>query len=251
METEIIDTPSGDADVITVDPSEYAREKGWKPKEEFGGNEKEWVDADEFLRREPFFDKIRGQSKELKKLQKTIDSMAQHFHKSVEVQVKEKLASLRSDKREAIELGDVARVEQIEQQIHDTVVASPQAPATPAVDPEVQDFVKQHEWFNNNKVMRAFAQAHNSEYLEKNPGELQASLDATLAATKRAFPDYFKPVIKPPAVESGAQTQRGGKYETSRLSAEQKLCYNAYVKENKIMSHDEYFKSLEDIGELK
>jgi len=38
-----------------VDYEKIARTKGWKPKNEFSGEA--WVDAEEFVKREPLFEK--------------------------------------------------------------------------------------------------------------------------------------------------------------------------------------------------
>ena len=51
-----------------VEPSDeetVARAAGWRPKEEFDGDPNQWVDAGEFNRRAPLFEKINNQNKEL------------------------------------------------------------------------------------------------------------------------------------------------------------------------------------------
>ena len=102
--------------------------------------------------------------------------------------------------------------------------------------------------------MTSFAVSYNETYLRKHPGDLDKSLEETLKAVKRAFPDKFQNQRRtaPSSVEGAATPNTGaGKYSTARLTQEQKLAYNQYVKVHKVMSHDDYFKSLEDVGYLE
>lgn len=254
---EVLDTGTGtgtdDATPVGNDAEDAARAKGWRPKEEFTGDG-DWVDAEEFLRRKPFFDKMSQQRHEIKRLQRTVESMANHYHKSVAVAVDKAIKSLRAERREAIELGDVDRVDALDAEI----AQQQQAVVQPAntVAPEIVDWVAENTWFNTDQDMRAFAVAFNENYLKANPQDVGTSLTKTLEAVKRAFPDKFEPQTRKPAapaspVESGAAAHKPAKYDLNKLTTEQKAAYNAYVKQHKIMSHDEYFQGLEAIGDYK
>lgn len=251
-------TPDSDfgGDLTPAEPSseDRAREKGWRPKEEYTGDG-DWVDADEFLRRKPFFDKMGKQAQEIKRLQRTVESMANHYHKSMAVAVDKAVKNLRAERREAIELGDVDRVDAIDAEI---ATQQQQVAAQPAntVAPEIVDWVSDNQWFNTDAELRSFAVAFNENYLKANPNDLEESLRRTSIAVRKAFPDKFEQPVRKPAtpaspVESGAAAHKPAKYDVNRLNPEQKQVYNAYVKQHKIMSHDEYFKSLEEIGEYK
>ena len=102
--------------------------------------------------------------------------------------------------------------------------------------------------------MTTFAVAYNEAQLRKYPGELGKSLEDTLKAVKKAFPDKFENQRRnnPPPVEGSAVASKGeGKYSVARLNSEQKLVYNQLVKHHKQMTHDEYFKSLDEAGYLE
>ena len=252
-ETPAGSTDSGDSNGGNG-AEESARAKGWRPKEEYVGDG-DWVDAEEFLRRKPFFDKMSQQRQEIKRLQRTVESMATHYHKSVAAAVDKAVKNLKVERREAIELGDADRVDAIDAEI---AYQQQQMAAQPAntVAPEIVDWVAENPWFNNDSDMRSFAVAFNENYLKANPNDIATSLDKTLAAVKKAFPEKFEqPVRKPIApaspVESGAVAHKPAKYDVNRLTSEQKAAYNAYVKQHKIMSHDEYFQGLEVIGDYK
>lgn len=248
------DQGEGSGEPAGPTPEEYAREKGWRPKEEFTGNQSEWVDAQEFIRREPLFEKIKGQSKELKKLQKTIEGMVNHYQANVQAQVKQQIDALKAERKEAIELGDADRVDFIEQQIGAAVRQSAPPPPKQDLDEDLVAWVGSpaNKWFHEDQEMRDFAVAYNENYLKRNPGKIKESLLKTDDAIRKAYPEKFKRVIPPPSVETGSSGRGGSaKYDHAKLSPEQKLAYRQFVTVNKIMSHDDYFKSLEDIGEYK
>ena len=233
-----------------------ASEKGWKPFSEYEGNPSGWVDAAEFVKREPLFDKIKNQSKELREMRKTVDAMSTHFQKNVEAEVQKRLQVLDEKRDEAIELGDKAAVKEIDKEIRIEQQNIQQQQNAPKIDPLITEFVDKNAWFNSNESMREFALAYNKSFLLKHPNDLKESLDKTLAAVKKAFPEEFT-AVNPRresvgAVEegSGGKSPEKGKYTMNRLSEDQRRVYDQMVKRNGILSHDEFFKDLDAIGEL-
>lgn len=256
--TGTINLDEGSSTSSTQSVSDYetlAREKGWKPKEEYEGDPEVWVGAEEFIKRQPLFDKIKTQSKRLKELEKTVEALGKYYQINIQ-QAKEKaIADLKAQRREAIEVGDAVTVDQIDQKI-DHVKAIPEPDIQPkGMAPEIEKFVSDNStWFNKDEEMTSFAVAYNENYLRKHPDDLDKSLEETLKAVKKAFPEKFVNQRKtnPPAVEGAATPNTGaGKYNMNRLSSEQKFVYNQLVKVHKQMSHDDYFKSLEEAGYLE
>ncbi len=257
----------GNGGDTTPDPAEVAaKAQGWKPKEEFTGDPTLWVDAKEFIGRAPLFDKIKGQSKELKEIKRTVDAMAKHFTANVNHAVSAKIAELRAQKKEAIEGGDVAKVEAIDKQIDDAKATKADIPTAPEVAPEVMEWVKANPWYTKDAELHDFALAYNDSYLKRHQGDIEGSLKATAIATKRAFPDKFPEDIKKPpgspvgTVEGGTAPVRGStKYTVSRLTADQKLAHDQYIKAGtfdavakaaKMTPTEYYVKELENINEL-
>lgn len=230
-----------------------ARAKGWKPKEEYEGEG--WVGAEEFLNREPLFDRIKQQSKDIRELRKTIDAMASHFKKATESAVNQAIANLKNERKEAIQTGDVEKVEAIDQQIEEQKQIKADHPTKQDVKPEIAAWVEKNQWFNTDQELADFAIAYNNMQLSKGIS-LADALENTAKAVKKAFPDKFNKnagrQTAPPPVESPTGTQVKGdkKYTVGRLSADQKRVYDQMVTRNKIMTHEEYFKGLEEIGEL-
>lgn len=263
MEEELT-APAGGAEptesaepAAPAEPSyeDIAREKGWKPKEEYDGEGDAWVGAEEFVKRQPLFDKIKVQSKKLKELERTVEALAKHYQTNVQQAKERAILDLKSERREAIELGEVGKVEEIDQKIeHVQKMAEPEI-RPPAMAPELEQFLdEQKDWFNKDQELTSFAVAYNESYLKRNPGDLAKSLDETLKAVRKAFPEKFenKRRQSPPPVEgSSIASKAEGKYSVGRLNAEQKLVYNQLVKVHKQMSHEDYFKSLEEAGFLE
>lgn len=242
------------------DPVEVAaRTKGWKPKEEYTGDPGMWVDAKEFVGREPLFDKIRSQSRELKEVKKTVDAMASHFKKSVDFAVNAKIVELKTQRTEAIKEGDVEKVDEIDTAIEAQKAAKADVPTTPEIAPEIKTWVETNPWYTKDAELHDFALAYNESYLKRNPGDLEGSLRETAKATKRAFPDKFpkdggngEAAGKRPAptVEgSSAPAGKGKSISVSRLNADQRLAHDQYVKAG-IFTSEEYIKELDKMGEL-
>ena len=251
----------------TPDPVETsARTQGWKPKEEFTGDPALWVDAKEFVGRAPLFEKIKEQSKTLKGLTKTVDAMAKHFTANVNHAVNAKISELRAAKKEAIEGGDVAKVEAIDKQIDDAKATKADIPTAPEVAPEVMDWVKANPWYTTDNELHDFALAYNDSFLKRHPGDIEGSLKATATATKRAFPDKFsgdtkKPAGSPAATVEGATApaSAGKKYTVNRLTTDQKMAHDQYIKAGtfdavakaaKMTPSEYYVKQMDEIGEL-
>jgi hypothetical protein len=271
-DAEKVDDKAGDGDKgngtdTTPDPAETsARAQGWKPKEEFTGDPALWVDAKEFVGRAPLFDKIKTQSKDLKEIRKTVDAMAKHFTANLNAAVNAKVAALRAEKKEAIEGGDVAKVEAIDKQIDDAKAAKADIPTAPEVAPEVMDWVKANPWYTKDQEAHDFALAYNDSYLKRHPGDIEGSLKATATATKRAFPEKFEGDTKPKAgipagtVEGGTTPVKGSsKFTVSRLNSDQKLAHDQYIKAGtfdavakaaKMTPTEYYVQQLDEIGEL-
>jgi hypothetical protein len=239
------------------EPNKYeeaARAKGWKPKEEYEGLPEAWIGAEEFLKREPLFDRIKQSTKEVKELKKTIESMATHFKKSQEVAVAKAITDLKAQRKEAIQIGDVDKVEEIDKAIDEQKQIKADTPTKQEVAPEIVEWVEKNQWFNTDKEMADFAVAYNKTQIDKGIS-LSEALSKSAEAVKRAFPDKFTKNKErqqaPPPVESPTHEQgKGNKFTVTRLSQDQKRVYDQMVTRHKILTHDEYFKSLELIGEL-
>lgn len=237
-----------------IDYETSAKEKGWRPKEDFEGDVEAWIPAEEFIKRQPLFDKIKNQSKKLKDLEKTVEALSKHYKIGIEQAKERALSELKEKRKEAIELGEADIVEQLDLKIDQVKQIAPPETNSTGLAPEIESFIEdQKTWFNKDFEMTDFAVSYNESYLKRNPGNLEKSLEETLKAVKKAYPDKFENTRRKiaPTVEGGEAIEKNArKYAFSRLNNEQKIVYNQLVKTHKQMTHDEYFKSLEEAGFL-
>jgi hypothetical protein len=250
------------------DPHEAAaRADGWLPKEEYKGDPEKWVDPKTWVEKGPLLKRISSQSTHIKELKKTVDAMAKHFTANVNHAVATKIAELKSQRTEAIKEGDVDKVEKLDAAIDKQKEAKADIPTAPELAPEIKDWVAANKWYATDMELHDFALAYNDSYLKRHPDDLAASLDATTRAVKRAFPEKFsgeaKPTVTKPgpsAVEgSTAPSGAGKKFTVSRLSPDQKLAHDQYVKAGtfkkqaeaaKMTGSEWYIRDLDSIGEL-
>ena len=107
-----------------TDPFEAkAAELGWRPKEEWEGAEEDFIDAKEFVRRKPLFEKIESQNKAIKQLSQAFDALKTHHTRVKEAEYQRALKSLKDAKRQALADGETDRalayedkIDEVEQQ---------------------------------------------------------------------------------------------------------------------------------------
>ena len=69
-----------------------AMEMGWRPKEEYNGDEENFIDAKEFVRRKPLFDKIEHQGKQIKAVTKALEALKTHYTRVEEAAVQKAIS---------------------------------------------------------------------------------------------------------------------------------------------------------------
>jgi hypothetical protein len=196
-----------------------AMEQGWRPKEEWEGPPEQWRDAQTFLDRGELFGKIDAQRGEIKQLKAALVEMRNHNLKIAEVEYKRALADLKSQKRDALAEGNVDAVMALDDQIDTVKEAAAQHAAAAAarpveteseVRPMFNQWLSQNQWFEKDRVMRAYANDLGKELAANglSPAEV---LDRVTKEVKAQFPDKFTNPnrAKPSAVEGS--TNKGGR----------------------------------------
>jgi hypothetical protein len=249
-----------------IDYEKLARDEGWRSKEELGEDfdAAKFVNAEEFIKRKPLFETIKQQSKAIKNLQKTVDSVVSFSQKNSEVAVKKAVAELNAKKKEAIHAGDVDAGAEIDKTIdeHKSTLVETKQIAKQEVPEEILEWTAKNKWFDEDVELQDFVTSYAASYSKRNPKESMTTVLAEATkAVKRAFPDnkHFKSNEsrreKTAVVEThndeGGNSEGGSKYSMSKLNEDQRLTYNAYVKKNKIMTHEQFFQKLEEIGALE
>lgn len=221
----------GEGDTIeTIEPTDdqadqqaaeaEARRSGWRPKDEWRGDPRQWVPAEEFNRRGkdilPIVQRDLRQSRDdnavLKRqvadLQRNFDEQSLTLKELLEMSrgsekrgYERAKRELEARAREAASTGDTASYDDakaaLDQLKPPAEVAPPPPPPKrdappPNVDPAVIAFVDANPWFNTDRVLNAAMQEEHTRLLAEAPGlSLAENLERAKAAVVEQFPRKF------------------------------------------------------------
>jgi hypothetical protein len=234
---------------------ERAMELGWRPEEEWQGPPEDFIDAKEFVRRKPLFEKIEHQSRELKALRGAFDAFKTHHSKVKEVEYNRALAALKAEKRRALSDGETERALVIEDKIDEIVeqksqfeseAASVQTPQEASPRPEFVRWQQENSWYGKDKAMTVYAdtlgvdlsrQGHSpEEVLAKVTREVRSEFAHKLTNTKRE---------RAGAVE-GSSRSGANTAEEFKLSDDERQIMNKIVAMGGITKED-YIKELKRV----
>lgn len=245
---------------------------GWKPKELWAGAETDFIDAAEFVRRKPLFDKIESQKqfydKKIRDVELTLNELAQHHAKVKEIEYQRALKELRLQKREAMKEGDTVaaldyedRMEALEEshkeELKELPVVSPKE--TPSVSPDYLVWVKENEWYLKDQEMHDFAEGVALSFVqrERTKGNMYLTDNDVYkhvsVQVKKAFPEKFENPNRAQAnrVVSG-DTNGQNKKAVFHMTEEQEQIARDFERRG-IMTREQYSKELkemQDRGEL-
>ena len=232
-----------------------ALEQGWKPREEFDGNDDDFIDAKEFVRRGELFSKIEHQSKEVKQLRQALEALKAHHSKTKETEFKRALKQLDQARRQAVVDGEHDRAFALEDKIEEIkeekeefdkeFVAS--VPSAQNTDPVFESWQANNSWYGKDKAMTAFADKLGIELrAEVLAGAL--SKEDVFAKIAREVKAEFKhkfqnaKASRPGAVEPSS---RGGRTNSSSvvLTDQERAIMRKFVATG-VMTEAEYLKEL-------
>lgn len=253
MQENQVDTtpePSGEQ----VQEREYspvelkAIDQGWIPKEEFDGDEAEFIDAPEFVRRGELFRKIETQSKELKAVRNALEAFKQHHSKVKEAEYNRALKSLQDARKQAFVDGEHDRAFAIEEKIDEIKLekesivkeAAPVQVDDGEYTAQFQSWVEKNSWYENNRVMRKAADALGLELHNEGmtPTEVLKAVEREI---KKEFKHKFEVPNKSPSVEG---TTRGGSRSGSFEMTPDERDIMRKIVATGVMSEADYIKEL-------
>lgn len=236
---------------------EKAKDMGWKPKEEFDGEEGGWVSAREFVDRQPIYERIHKLNKSNKDLRQTVHDMKSHLIKKDQYEYNKYMNDLDMQKKYAIESSDSQKVSQIDERMR----AAP-SPQQDPMHPAVESFVAENaEWWSDEEL-QDYAVSRHSRMIQKSREsgkqlDMEESLNQVLSEVKARFPDHeaFHNGNRDRAhsVEGGRPRSSRGKkrYTESDLSSAQRDIANRFVRQGAFKSIQQYVNELASIGELE
>lgn len=173
-----------------------ALDQGWKPKDQFEGEEDEFIDAPEFVRRGELFGKIEHQSRELKAVKQALDALKTHNSKIESSAYDRALKALKDQRKEAIIEGETARAFELEDQIEDVqterarIAREAAVPAVQEVDPAFTAWVDSNPWYTKDSNMQAVADRVGLDLARRGIPQNEV-LRKVEEAVKEAFPHKF------------------------------------------------------------
>lgn len=231
-----------------------ALEMGWRPKDDFDGAEEDFIDAQEFVRRRPLFDKIETQSRELKAVRKSLEAFKEHYTTVQKTEYERALKDLKASQKVALAEGDIDKYhalgearEAVEEEartrmeeVDEITVDDPVAP-----HPEFQAWMNRNPWYTSDEDMAAFADALGQRLAAKGTDK-QEVLKRVEASVRKAYPEKFRNSNKDtaPAVE-GKKTQRTNvpAKDTFVMTEQEIRAMNGFVRD-KVLTKEQYISDL-------
>ena len=185
-----------------------AMEMGWSPdKEALEGTGKQWIPADEFLRNQTWVDEIRKLKREVRDTKKVADALKEHNKIVAERAYEQAMSDLTAKKKAAAADDDLVTVIEVDEQIQELKAKKPVEEETPTSEYSPEDweeyhteFVADNDWYETNRVMRAFADREGMAYVQKHPnGAPEDTYKYVLEEIRKEFPDKFNVEEKPAA----------------------------------------------------
>lgn len=248
-----------------------ARTQGWVPKNEFRGNESEWIEAEVFVQRgkeinpilrknnERIQKELDATKRQMEDLKKTTEEFKKFQKEAYEHKIETytlEIQDLKELKKKAVSEGDGELVVNIDDKIDEVKAkqASAKLQETETkvppnqVDPEVQraveSWVEDNSWYKTDKKMAAATDAVAAQVRQANPflvgkeffDEVDKELQDLFPAEKLG-----KKVRPRSPVEAGKSVgeSKGGKKSYDNLPAEAKAACDKFVRQ-KLMSKEEY-----------
>lgn len=200
-------------------PSEIeqkAMEMGWKPQEEFDPDSgKEWIPADEFVRRKPLFDKIEAVNRELKAVKQGMEAFKQHHERVKQTEYQRAMEDLKRQRQAAIEEQDAVKAFEVSDKIRDLEREQEKIEVPQVQNPLFEEWVERNNWYTADGELREFADALGIMYAKKmSPPEV---LQKVSDEVRKKFPEKFR---NPNRDRASAVETASGKPRTPRSSGD-------------------------------
>ncbi len=173
---------------VTLSPEEVkdaAKKAGWKDnKEEVEKDGKEFIDADEFVRRGELLKTISKQAKTIKQIRQDLDARAEqdaHFQKmhkeKVQAAYDKAVADLKAQRLEHLEAGEHKQAAVLEDKLDELKTAKDKEDKTSVVSPtkvpkEAQEWMDEdrNAWYHEDEDLAAAFEGILSKVIRENKG---------------------------------------------------------------------------------
>ncbi len=260
---------------VNVEVEKNARHFGWVSKEEFRGNEADWVDAETFEKRgkeinpilranndrlkkelEVTRQKHDSEIAELKAATEEFKTFQKESFERKQKQLQDELLSLKDQRKEAIREGDADLVVELEDRIEEVKdarsvqqepVATPKVQEPVTLDPSLSDWIDGNKWFGNDieatevvnglgaSIRRQFPGLKGKEFLDKLDERIESVLPQL-----RGNPNQERASVDS-STTRGSSTTKKKSYDN--LPSDAKAACDKFVKQGLFKTKQEYVDS--------
>lgn len=216
-----------------------AQEQGWVPQDQWEGDPDQWRPAKEFLDRGELFKKIDEQKRELKQIKAAMEEFGKHHAKVREVEYQRALATLKAQKKAALEEGDADAVVEIDERIAETKEQAKEAAAEAArpapqqgePDPAFVRWQNRNQWYSNDRAMKAVADDVARDLVLRGEKDPTVILSAVEKEVRKEFPHKFENPNRQRASAVEGSVNKGGRAtkDDFHLSDDEKRIMNKIV----------------------
>ncbi len=229
-----------------------AMEQGWKPKDQLEEG-KEFISAEEFIRRGELFNKIEIMGKELKTTKQALKLLQEHHGKVRETEFNRALTYLKAQKKEALLEGDADKILEIDDQIAEVkaqrqVEQVQEQQQVKQPDPRFVSWVEKNAWYAQDSELRAFADEVGLARQRTNPSEDPSDILKYVGErVRKAYPEKFtNPNRGKPTTVEGRASPKATKTDDFEMSEDEKRVMMTFVRSG-ALTKEEYIADLKKI----
>jgi hypothetical protein len=240
--------------------------QGWKPRDQFEGEDDDFVSAAEYKRRGELFKKIADTNRRLERTNATLTALQQHQKQMYEAGYANAIKELKAQHAAAVEDGDREAATEILEKIENTSQAQAQVRAMRVAPPEppvaMNEFMERNaSWYQKDELMTVYADGigHKFAQAEIQQGR-QPTVDSVLAhveqKVREKFPNAFdrKRGSQPPPVGPAASPARvpvkSKGFSSADLSDMERSAMRGFIRDG-VMTEEEYLADIKKIRGIK
>lgn len=229
---------------------------GWQKN--YKGDPDKFVDAETYIRRT--HDVNSSLRKQLKEIGNVVNELKSHNERVYKAEVRRlegEIATLKAERRTAIENGDVDRVDELDKKIDESKAAVDEGrvaiQTAPTNNPVWDEWLEENGWYNSDKEMKRYADNMANEY---DGLPFPKILKLVKKDVMAEFPDKFATKTASKKATPGATVEGAAKRTASKTSASDVKLTDAQKKAMKdfealgVMTRDEYIADLKKMGEI-
>ncbi len=249
----VVEEGTQNQEVQLSEIEQKALDMGWRPKEEFDGAEEDFIEAKEFVRRKPLFDKIEQINRSNKHLHQTVNALKEHYTKVEVAAYNRALKDLQAKQKEAVKAGDLEQYHELQQEISEVEdqkrdLVAETAQETKELPTEYVSWKTRNSWYQTDPGMTDYADQVGRELASQGMEPAQV-LKAVEQRVKQVFKHKFENPnrSRPGAVEStsnkSAGTRKGGDFQ---MTEQEKTVMNALVRQG-VLTKEQYIADLKKV----